>query len=224
MKTFSAEAKAALASGDVLASGAVRIGVAPNVLRFWGGYGTLVIDGEAYVGVGDRGLVAASAGTVGGAETGAELRLSGVDPDVAAGLDLRGLRNQPVVLRRLIFNGAGSVLLHAAVFLRGRVDRAVSEDTPAEGGEGESLSIASSIVIGVEGAARGLGRRSERMRTDADQRLISATDTAFRRIAYAGEKTINWGGKPPVRSGSVFGGLTGVPNYRDLMGVALQNR
>lgn len=197
MKSFSAPALAALASGDNIVSGAVRIGVEPNALRFWGGNGTLVIGSEAFIGVGDRGLVSVSAGTLGGQEAGAEVRLSGVDPDVVSGLDLRSLRGRPVVLWRLIFNGAGSQLLHAAVFLRGRLDRAPIEETP--GGT-------STIIIGVEGAARGLGRRSERMRTDGDQRLISPTDGGLRRISYAGEKSIHWGGKPPQRSGAAFGG------------------
>lgn len=216
MKSFSTEALAALVSGDNMVSGAVQIGAEPNALRFWGGFGVLAFDGMAFMGVGDRGLVSASAGALGGQEAGAELRLSGVDPDIVAGLDLRSLRGKPTILWRLIFNGAGSTLLHAGVFLRGRVDRAPVEETP--GGT-------STIVIGVEGAARGLGRRSERMRTDADQRLISATDTAFKRIAYAGEKTIYWGGKPPARSGSAFGGRGGgVPNYLDLIVEGLQNR
>ena len=197
MKSFSAEALAALASGDNIVHGAVRIGVAPNALRFWGGHGVQVIDGEAFLGVGHNALVAASAGTLGGGEAGAELRLSGVDPDVVAGLDLRSLRRKPVVLWRLIYNGSGSRLLHAAVFLRGRVDRVVMEDTPGD---------SSTIVVGVEGAARGLGRRSERMRTDADQRLISPTDGGLRRIAYAADKQISWGGKPPARAGGALGG------------------
>lgn len=198
MKTFSAEALAALASGDNIVHGAVQIGVAPNAIRIWGGYGVQVIDGEAYLGVGHHGLVSVSSGSLGGQETGAELRLSGVDPDIVSGLDLRSLRRRPVVLRRLIFNGAGSRLLHAAVFTRGRVDRVGTEETP--GG-------AAAIVINVEGAARGLGRRSERMRTDADQRLISDADGGLRRIGYAAEKQISWGGKPPQRSGAALGGV-----------------
>lgn len=198
MKTFSAEALAALASGDNIVHGAVQIGVAPNAIRFWGGYGVQVIDGEAFLGVGHHGLVSASSGSLGGQETGPELRLSGVDPDIVSGLQVRALRRRPVVLWRLIFNGAGSRLLHAAVFMRGRVDSARKDETP--GGT-------ATIIIGVEGAARGLGRRSERMRTDADQRLISETDGGLRRIAYAGEKQISWGGKPPVRSGAALSGV-----------------
>lgn len=199
MKTFSLEAEAALAAGDAVAHGAVRIGAAPNIIRFWGGHGVLTIDGEAYLGIGHRGLVSVSGGSLGGAEAGTEIVLSGVDPDIAGRLNLKAIRGQPVVIYRLFFNGTGARLLHAAVYQRGRVDRAPRQETP--GGT-------STIRIAVEGAARGLGRRSERMRTDSDQRLISASDGGLRRIGHAAEKQIYLGGKPPQRAGQAFGGVS----------------
>ncbi len=122
------------------------------------------------------------------------MTLSGVDPEVVAQVDLQALRGVPVVLWRLLFNGSGSRLLHAAVFLRGSVDQVSTKETP--GGT-------ASIVVNVEGAARGLGRRSERMRTDADQRLIMPTDSGLKRVSYAGGKSIYWGGRPPERAGGI---------------------
>lgn len=198
MKTFSAEALAAIASGDVLTSGAVQLGREPNQIRLWGGHGVLAFAGVAYLGIGKRGLVNASGGSLGGSEQGAELTLSNVDPDVVGQLNLKALRGQPAVLWRLIFNGTGARLLHAEIFLRGRIDRAPKEETPG----GEAI-----IRVGIEGPARGLGRRSERMRTDADQRMLDPTANGFAAVAYAGEKAINWGGKPPQRSGAAFGGV-----------------
>lgn len=196
MKTFSAEALAALASGNVIVTGAVRFGLAAPV-GFWGGYGTLAIGADSFTGLGDRGLAALSSGTLGGSEQGAVLTLSGVDPNVAADLDLLEVRGVTAVLYRLLFNGSGSTLLHAGVFLRGRVDSAALEETPAG---------TSTLRIGIEGSARGLGRRSERMRSDADQRLISATDGGLRRVSFAGQKDVYWGGQPPTRAGAAFGG------------------
>jgi len=198
MKSFSTEALAAIGSGDVMTSGAVQLGAVPNQVRLWGGHGVLAFGGFAYAGVGKRGLVNASGGSLGGSEQGAELTLSNVDPDIAGQLNLKALRGEPAILWRLIFNGTGARLLHAEIFLRGRIDRAPKEETPG----GQSI-----IRVGIEGPARGLGRRSERMRTDADQRMIDPTANGFAAIAYAGEKAINWGGKPPERSGSAFGGI-----------------
>ncbi|MDP3405043.1 MAG: hypothetical protein Q8S03_10165 [Brevundimonas sp.] len=196
MKTFSAEAIAALKAGDVMVSGAVRLAL-ETPARFWGGHGVKVIAGEAYVGLGVHGLVRATGGSLGGQDQGVTLELSGVDPDVAARVDLEALRGVSVVLRRLIFNGRGSTLLHQAVFLRGRVDFATREDTPG----GPSI-----LRLSVEGAARGLGRRSERMRTDADQRLIAPNDGSLKRVSYAGQQLITWGGRPPERAGVAFAG------------------
>ena len=199
MKTFSAEALAALASGDVIVSGAVRFAL-PEPVRFWGGHGPLVlpVDGvsEAFIGVGDRGMVNGSSGTIGGGEIGATLELSGVDPDVAGNLGLEELRGVRVIIWRLIFSGSGARLLHAAVFLRGRVDDAPIEETKG----GTSI-----IRVTVEGAARGLGRRSERMRSDADQRLIRPTDGGLSRVIYAGDKQVTWGGQPPIKAGAAMG-------------------
>lgn len=209
MKTISAEALAALAKGDAIVCGAVRLGTT-EPYRYWGGYGPVTLGGEVYEGIGDKGLVTASSGTLGGQEQPAEITVSGIDPDTAGDLNLRQLRGVSAVLWRLIFNGSGSTLLDASVFLRGRVDRATIEETP--GGT-------STLRIAVEGAARGLGRRSERMRTDSDQRLILATDGGMRRIAWAGEKTIYWGGKPPVRSGTVFGGSFVIDTLRDAFNI-----
>lgn len=197
MKSYPNEALAALRSGQNVVSAAVRIGSGDDALRLWGGYGMLVLDDGVYWGVGDRGLVAVSSGALGGAEQGAELTLSGVDPAVAGQIDLASMRGRAVVIRRLIFDGAGANLLQASVFLRGRVDEAPTVETP--GGEAR-------ITVKVEGAARGLGRRSERMRTDADQRLISPTDSFFSRVSYVGEKTVYFGGKQPERAAALLGG------------------
>lgn len=209
MKTISAEALAALAKGEAIVSGAVRLGTAEPRL-YWGGYGEVTLGGEVYEGIGDRGLVTASGGSLGGQEQPAEITVSGLDPDAAGDLNLRQLRGVSAVLWRLVFNGSGSTLLDASVFLRGRVDRATIEETP--GGN-------STLRIAIEGAARGLGRRSERMRTDSDQRLILPTDGGMRRIAWAGEKSIYWGGKPPQRAGSAFSGGTVIDQLRDVFNI-----
>lgn len=197
MKSFSAEALSALAEGTAIVSGAIFLGTAPTPLRVWGGYGLIVIEDEVFSPVGDAGLIKVSAGTLGGAEVGAEVTLSTVDPDALAITDLTVLRGVAVVVWRLIFDSSGVQLLQASVYLRGRIDEVTTSETP--GGS-------ASITLKIEGAARGLGRRSGRMRTDADQRLISETDGSLRRVSHAGEKVIYAGGKPPVRAGQAIGG------------------
>lgn len=198
MKVINEAALAALESGEAIVTGAVRIGLAAPA-RFWGGDGSRVIGGEAYVGVGSQASVEVSGGTLGGRAEGAQMTLSGVDPLVASAVDFRALRGVPVVLWWLIFNSTGRILLDEIVYLRGRVDSAPKTETVG----GTAI-----ITLGVEGSARGLGRRSERMRTDADQNLILAGDTAMKRVSFAGDKVLYSGGKPPARAGQVLGGTS----------------
>lgn len=204
MRTISSPAQAALVSGDVIEAGAFAVMTA-SPAGFWGGDGDLVIDGVTHIGLGDRFMLLETGGALGGEEQGAEVILSGVDPDVEALRVLSGLRGAPVICRRLIFNGTGSELLEAEVRIRGRVDQLPGDETPA----GEST-----LRLKIEGAARGAGRRGGRMRTDADQRLINGVDGGFRRISHAGEVTLYWGGKPPERAGSAmskgYGGILGL--------------
>lgn len=201
MKNYSAPALAEITAGTAVVSAAAWFGGA-NPIGLWSGDGPLAFTDDAGVarafqGIGDRAFASVSGGSLGGAEQGQTLGVSGIDPALVGNLDLGSLRRVPVILWRLVFNGAGTRLLDARVHLRGRIDQAPLEETP--GGT-------STLKIAIEGAARGQGRRSERMRTDADQRLISATDSALRRVSYAGEKTIYAGGKPPERAGAAFGG------------------
>lgn len=194
MKYYSPEAQAALDDGSAVSMGAVRLQLSTGPWRVWGGFGELTIAGETYVGLGNQGLVAVAAGQLGAAEQGAELTLSGVDPEVLALVDTLSVRGAPAVISELIFNQAGT-LLAADPHMRGRCDRLPREDI---------VGGPSTIRLSVEGAVRGAGRRSARMRSDADQRLIDGSDGGFSRVSYAGEKQLNWGGKPPQRAASAL--------------------
>lgn len=196
MKIYSAAALAALESGEAIVSAAVHIDLVPP-FRVWGGHGDLTLDGQVYLGIGDRGLATVGGGQMGSAEQGAELVLSGVDPDTLALIDYPSVRGAAVILWELVFDGAGATLLAANVDKRGRIDRMPREDTP--GG-------AAILRVAVEGAVRGLGRHGVRMRTDADQRLFLGTDGGFSRVAYAGQKQLFLGGRPPQRAEAAVGG------------------
>ncbi|MES2175113.1 MAG: hypothetical protein V4523_14360 [Pseudomonadota bacterium] len=196
MKIFPPAAQAAIDRGDAVTSGAAAILCDPPI-RVWGGYGEQEIDGEIYDGIGDAGLIAVSGGALGGSEQNITLELSGVEPEVIALFDAAAIRRAPVIVHRLIFDSSGTQMLHAEVFKRGTLDQIPVEETP--GGT-------STIKAMVETAARGLGRRGGRMRTDADQRLIKSADGGFKAIAYAGQKNLYWGGKRPATASSALGG------------------
>lgn len=195
MFVYPEAAQAALDDGTALAVGAVKLALTTGPWCVWGGHGPLVLSGDTYVGIGDRGLVSVAGGQLGAAEQGATLSLSGVDPDALALVDTLTVRGAPAVLWELLFNQSGSTLLSARVVQRGRADRLTIED---------QIGGASTITAAIEGAVRGLSRSSGRMRTDADQRLVVGTDGGFKAVSYAGEITLNWGGKPPQRAASAL--------------------
>lgn len=195
MKIFADAAVSALALGDVMVGGAVEI-LADPVTRFFSGFGQLTIDGETFYGIGSPALVAQSTAAIGGTAQGVSLTLSGVDSDIVALINYASAKNAICTLYRMMINSAGTVLLDAQVFARGKLDTLEIEETP--GG-------ASNINVMVETAARALGRRGGRMRTDSDQRLISANDACFKAVSYAGEKTLYWGGPMPGGGGQFNG-------------------
>lgn len=188
MRTISASAIAALADGTALVSGAVKIACTPAML-VWGGYGQITLNGEIYTGVGDNGLAQLSGGSLGDSEQNISLSLSGIDPNTLALLSDAGVQRAPAQLWRLIFDGSGTSLLDAQIWTRGRLDKLTVTET---------IGGKATISASIEGAARGLGRSGQRMRTDADQRLINANDGGFSTVSAAGQKTLYWGGKLPI--------------------------
>ena len=196
MKYYSPEAVAAIEKGEVIISGAVEILCDPPI-RVWGGYGNLNIGGVDFDPIGDQGLAIISGAAIGGTAQNLNLQLSGIEPDVLALLDANEVKRAPVNFYSLIFDGTGTEMLHAGVHQRGRIDRLPVEETA--GGTATITAI-------VESPGRGLGRRTGRRRTDADQRLIKANDGGMRLISFAAEKKLYWGGKRPSSAGAVLGG------------------
>jgi len=196
MHVYSAGAIAAFEKGDAITAGAVEFASTPP-LRLWGGYGMLNLGGNDFAGTGDKGLVTVLSGALGDSEQNITLSLSGVDPDIAGLITAADVQRTAVAIWELIFDGSGTVLLDAHVHTRGRLDTLPMKERV--GGE-------AALEANIETAARGLGRAGQRMRSDADQRLVDASDGGFRAVSYAGVKTLYWGGKPPSTTGAAVGG------------------
>lgn len=199
MKTIAPAALAALDAGTAIVAGAVEIASTP-VLRVWGGWHEITFDGRTFLPIGDRGLVQVAGGALGDAAQNITLTLSGIEPETLALLDAAEVSGAPAVLWRLIFSQDGNTLLDFNVWARGRLDTLEREEEI--GGTGR-------ITAQLETAAKGLGRRGARMRSDADQRLIDPADGFFKNVSFAGEKTLYWGGRRPARAGSALGGSGG---------------
>jgi hypothetical protein len=207
MKAYSSQLTAALEAGGVTTAGAVKIATTAG-FRVWGGEGTITLDGEDYVGIGDRGLVQDLGSQLGGAEQGLELTLSGVDSDVIPIIHAANIRNAPARVWQLLFDLSGANFLGA--FPRGgRIDSLSIEDVP--GGK-------ATIRARSESAAKNMGRMTGRQRSDADQRTLNPTDGGMQWATQAPLRSLAWGGKPPARvasgilPGSVTAGGGGVPS------------
>jgi hypothetical protein len=185
----------AIEAGEAIVAGAAEITPrdAGTVIRVWGGYGVLTIDGNDYQPLGDRAFAQQTSGAIGGVAQGMTLVLSGIEPEALALLDADEVKGASVRIIRLIFASDGKTLLDANTFDRGRGDALNSVET---------IGGSAAINYAVESAARSLGRSGARLRSDPDQRLISSTDGYFKNTAYAGEKSLYWGGKKPSRAGT----------------------
>ncbi len=197
MKIFSPAAMAEIRKGTAIVSGAVEI-LCRDPIRLWGGYGRLPIEGETYEPIADRALAQVSGQALGGAAQNVNLTLSGIEPEALELLDAEEVKRAPATLRRLIFSGDGKRMLDQHVFTRGRLDPLTVRDV---------IGGAASINTSIESAARGLGRRGGRMRTDADQRLIKADDGFFKNVSYAAEKVLYWGGQKPATAAQATGAI-----------------
>lgn len=198
MKVIAAAALNALADGTAIVVGAIEVTADPP-LRIWGGNGPITFDGRTFVPIGDRSLVQVAGGALGGAAQGITLTLSGIEPEVLELLEADEVAQAPATLWRTIFAGDGQTLLDAHVWSRGRLDQLITE---------EDVGGMASLSALLETAARALGRRGARMRSDADQRLIKSNDGFFRNVAYAGEKMLYWGGRKPTTAGAAIGGTS----------------
>ncbi len=193
MKQYGDEAIAAVADGSAIVAGALAIYCDPPVY-LWSGYGSTVIDGDTYLGIGDRAIGQVTGGAIGGAEQNVTIQLSGVEPDALALLDAAELNSAPAKLYRMLYDGSGTRRLDCRVFKRGRVDAVTVE---------EIIGSTATVTVSIESAARGLGRSGHRQRSDADQRLIDANDGFFKHVSYAATKVIYFGGKPSSAAATV---------------------
>lgn len=199
MKSISAPALQAMADGTAIVVGAVEVASDPPV-RVWGGYGPIELGGHSFDPIGDRGLVQVAGGALGSSAQGITLSLSGIEEHVLELLDAEEVEQAIATLWRLIFAGNGNTLLDAHVWARGRLDELVRED---------EIGGTSALTASLETAARGLGRGGGRMRTDADQRLVKANDGFLRKVSFAGELTLYWGGRKPANAATALGGSSG---------------
>lgn len=121
-----------------------------------------------------------------------EIVLSYLSPGVAAIMDGLAWHQRPILLSRAFLNPAGEVL-HVIPRFSGFMDAAPVADE-ADG--------TASMILTAESNNRELQRSTGRVRSDADQRIVNATDGFFKHTtASAIDQQIFWGRKGPQAAG-----------------------
>lgn len=189
----------ALVNQALIKFGAAHKIFADPVQRVWSGHGTLSIDGEDYLGLGSTNLVADIGYRVGQVADGLQITLGVMhNPQYPALLqdfmqraltiDYRGVNAQYYTL---FFDDSGTQLLHAEPDYFGSIDEVSGSRTPG---------ASATAVFKIESEAQGVKRNGARLGADADQRAILATDGSRKYQSRAGEITLEWFGKPAIRS------------------------
>lgn len=187
MKTLPSEALDALDGRELIHGAAVKFAF-EEPIRLWSGYGTLEINSENYEGAGQAALITPTSSSIGGANDGLTIDVSGLDPATAQLTEDTDYHQKPVTIYRLIFAPDTRTLLGATTFLRGRVDSITIIET---------IGGKSSLQLQIEGPRRDMNRRGARIRSDTDQRILGgAGDAGFKHIGTAQRKTLTWGNKP----------------------------
>lgn len=210
MKTLPSEALDAIEGRELVHAGAAKFAF-EEPIRMWSGYGNFDINGETYQGAGAAALIVPTSSTIGGANDGLTINVSGLDPVTAQTVEDTDYHQKPVTIYRLIFAPDKKTLLGAGVYMRGRVDTIVIS---------EKVGDKSSLQIQVEGPRRDMNRRGGRIRSDTDQRALGG-DAGLKHVGTAKRKTLNWGNKPSTVGNSLPAGSTsmGVRLLRPLLPV-----
>lgn len=190
MRTLNADVLDKLDEGRIVIRGMMRCEFGTGTYGFWTGRETYHFEGLDYLpgGILEVGEVA---GSYGMSAEGLEIRLAsapdgGLTPDILASIEQEDYHQRPVRLFDLYIDPDTRAVLFVEPVYRGSVD--VIEH---EGGSRPGL------VIRCESRALDNSRQGYRMRSNADQQLISPGDRFFEHAEVAGKQEIYWGRKQP---------------------------
>ena len=183
MKTLSAPVLAALASGSVAIATLIKLDFAGTPIYLNTSTWNLAFGGFTYLGAYGLGQISAIADKPGEA-AGITLELHGADAArISLALDDSDIvQGTPCTIRTAIIDTATYTILDAPVEWLGKLD------TMAIGEDGGSATIA----VTAESGAVDLLRGNAWTFTDADQRIVNASDASFSYVLDQIEKPIIW--------------------------------
>lgn len=170
---------------------AVKIEFNTGTTRAHSGTGTVVVNGEPYLGVGALGEISAATESHTLSPSQLNLALNGLDTSLVATTLNESCINKPVTIMAVVF-GANGVAIGANVIFRGKIAR-----TAMTAGEVNSLAYTVSNIF--EDWQYGNSGRF----TDESHAAEFPGDHIFRHVAEMAERPIYWGSEkdaPPFAS------------------------
>lgn len=186
MRSLNAETLALLDSGRANIRGMLVFLFGSGTYAFWTGTAPFVFGGLTYLpgGIID---VAAIPGSWGMNAQGLRISLSSakddrLTPAILATIEAEDYHQRPVTVSDAYFHPETGALLFIEPVYRGFVDTIVHEDGPN-----------GRLVVNCESRALDNNREGYRIRSSADQVLISAGDRFFEHAEVAGKTEVFWG-------------------------------
>lgn len=190
MKSFASDTNTALLAGRAAKRDMILFDFSEDGLHgFWSGTGVFTYQSVDYVGAGrlmKLDAIGGKADLSAQAITGtlSAVPNSDLTPDVLATIESYKWHQSPVVISRAYFNLDTRALLSVERMFRGYFDKLDHKETVGGGYTLEAY---------FESKSRDHLKQGFRMRGDADQRRVKASDGSLRYSAVAGNQQIPWG-------------------------------
>lgn len=184
MRILSSQALAALDSGRFASRTGFAVDMPTGTVAFWDDAYDLGYGGTTY-------LAAPGGFTVNPFPSAADLgvrsldiTMSGLDPDLVSAILDQPYHQRPITVTRFVMATDVPQVIHASQWFAGFIDVMPWRERP--GG-------ASELIARCEDIGRELGRKGARLRADADQRQIDATDAFFEHVVNSVNADLVWG-------------------------------
>lgn len=188
MRTFSAEALAALDAGGFTTRCLLRVDMPDDeYFAIWDDIGQIVADGVTYEGAPGRFTVQPAVGSYDDGARPCTVTLPGLDSEVVAFIMSAPWHQRPVLIQRAIVATEAPQVLHLSPEFSGRLDKVVQKESPGGTYDLQFLCETEAIENSRSGA---------RTRSDADQRQRDPDDGFFSFSTSAKTTTIDWGRSP----------------------------
>jgi hypothetical protein len=182
----------ALNTGRIVDRGLITFELGSGLYGFWTGLGTFVFNGVTYVGAGSLISIDGVEQVTDLSSVPVTLRLSSIPntdltPTVLSTIEQEVYHQRPASISTAYFNADSYALLSVELEYRGYID--VISYSETVGGD-------ATLEVRLESRFRDHQRTGYRVRSDVDQRRISASDNGLRHVTVVANEKVTFGRTP----------------------------